>query len=503
MITHTADEHNQHSSANPWLKPLAIGAVAVTALITIAPYALPLIGVGNPDLGLESSTIMHGPGNGTGLAGGINNMLASIPVIGSSLAKGGIFTAIASGAIGIGGVLLGNHMQKGEDGKSKFSLGKLIKYASLATSALIALPSILTGISVGLVYLCASLGDHKMASDAVKMLYNSVGAIGISSVAGASSAGIAAALPHVVTCGAAIIPAAMSLNIDNDHSQHTTPATKPHSEPPAPLPEHNTNYTDGSILAKVEVDAPLAAGKPCRALLRLTHKTSGQPVTPEELAVNFTEKMHLFVVDQSLKDYHHIHPTPTSNPGEYSFTFTPKTPNAYNAWTDITLLRDDRNHRLKSSLPCALERNVRAYVSSNTQTSVDGMNFQWKTTAPLRKNSPSIVEVTITDNAGMPITDLQPVMGAFAHMVGFSADAKSIIHTHPLGADPQGPTSQGGPKLRFHVDPDFTGATQFYIQVRRDGKDTYAAFGQQVAPPALNTQKFVRPPAGHGHHATI
>ncbi|MGE0754702.1 MAG: hypothetical protein AB7L92_06035 [Alphaproteobacteria bacterium] len=64
--------------------------------------------------------------------------------------------------------------------------------------------------------------------------------------------------------------------------------------------------------------------------------------------------------------------------------------------------------------------------------------------------------LTLHDASGMPVRDLEPVMGAYAHMVGFSADGNRIIHCHPVGDEPQ-----------------YAGKTQFYVQIRRQGNDTY------------------------------
>ena len=145
---------------------------------------------------------------------------------------------------------------------------------------------------------------------------------------------------------------------------------------------------------------------------------------------------------------------------------------------------------------------MRAYVPNNSKAIKDGLNFDWKASERLRKDTPTIVEVTITDSAGHPVTDLQPVMGAYAHLVGFSADGKSLVHTHPMGLEPKGEAA-GGPTMRFHVEPDFTGPAQFYLQVKRDGKDVYASFGQQISPPLLNTQRINSSHASHAGHARI
>ncbi|NBO19183.1 MAG: hypothetical protein EBV03_08180 [Proteobacteria bacterium] len=497
-------DHSQHAKqtdegAGRWVWPLAIGALAITGAVVLAPHVLPALGVGTVDNAQEVYSVMHAPGNspGSGLAGAINGVLGQVPFIGKALAEGGMFTALTSGVIGIGGVMLGKHLEKHEKPDRKFSMGKLIKYASIITSALIALPSILTGISVGIVFLCRALGDAKLASSAVGMLYDTIGS-SHKAAATAGMVGAFAGLTHAATCGAAILPAALGLSKSRKPKEKETLVDGPYEA--SPDPAINPNYTDGSLALDIKLPRKLAADKPTTATLTLRHKGSGKPVTKEELAVEYTKKLHLYVADESLRDYHHIHPEPTGNPGEFTFSFTPTTSNNYNAWADVTMLREGRNHRLKATLPGALQRPVRAHISRNNTDAEKGMNFQWSSNEPLRKGMPAIVEVNITDALGNPVNDLQPLLGAYAHLVGLSADGKSIIHTHPLGTEPTTPDDRGGPKIRFHVEPDFSGPAQFYLQVRRGGKDAVAEFGQQIYP----AQKSARELAGRheGHTAS-
>jgi hypothetical protein len=255
-----------------------------------------------------------------------------------------------------------------------------------------------------------------------------------------------------------------------------------------PIREYDSRYTDGTIRADVAIDKPTVVNQPCTAKLILKNANTGQPVTPDELAVVHTKKIHFFVADSSLKDYHHIHPQPTGEPGVYSFSFMPKTSNNYSAWADITTLKDNENYKLKTELPSASGRNIPPRIGINTSATSNGLVFQWNSTTPLTKGKAGIVSVTVTDANGSPVSDLEPVIGAFAHLVGFSADGKSLIHTHPL-EESSSADERGGPKLRFHVEPDNAGATQFYLQVRQNGKDIYVPFGQQIQPPSLATDK--------------
>ena len=77
---------------------------------------------------------------------------------------------------------------------------------------------------------------------------------------------------------------------------------------------------------------------------------------------------------------------------------------------------------------------------------------------------------------GQPVNFLEPVMGAFAHMVGFYEDYETIAHIHPMGAEPTKDTERGGPTLRFHIEPEQAGYLKLFAQVQIDGKQVFAPF---------------------------
>lgn len=456
----------------------------------LAPHILPALGASSPDLAEEAALMIHN--EPTGMAGAINSTMALIPGIGSRLAAGGLFTAAASALTGIGGVLLGNFIASREDGSKGIKWGTVIKYGALITSALIAMPAILTAFGTGIIYCGMALSEAGILTTAASnsLIANVASTIG--SVGGTYAhnlfglQGISAVLPHLVCCGAPLAPSILPLFswlfTGKKTSRKEVEAAK-ECRPYSPQ-----KYSDGSIIAQMQTDQLLEAGKPCNARLRLTHK-NGQPVTPEELAIVHTEKLHLFVADSSLKDYHHIHPQPTEEPGVLGFFFTPNTSNNYTAWADFTLLKDGQNHRLRTEMPAASGRDIPPSIRSITDATKNGLHFEW-VSEPLQKNADTIVEVHVSDTSGKAVSDLQPVMGAFAHLVGFSADGQSIIHTHPLGGETPDLAVRGGPDLRFHVEPDCSGATQFYLQVRRNDEDIYVPFGQHIKQPALATEQL-------------
>ena len=65
---------------------------------------------------------------------------------------------------------------------------------------------------------------------------------------------------------------------------------------------------------------------------------------------------------------------------------------------------------------------------------------------------------------GRPVTDLEPYLGAPAHMLVVRADLADAIHAHPEEV------ATGGPTVSFHPLLPAEGAYKVWIQVQRRGR---------------------------------
>lgn len=213
---------------------------ALTAAITLSPYLLPAIGIGNELTQIETTNLlhMHEGGYGTGLAGWLNQGLGALPMVGTMLASGSWAPIIASAVLGIGGVLLANYLEKRETPETRIPWSKIIKAAAITSSILVALPSILTGISTGLTYMALAGGDKGVFID---QLYQTIGITAHGGTGGAAGA----LLPHVLLCGASIIPATLSYWMG---TRNHTPSTEigPEREH---LGKTSYNYRESAALA--------------------------------------------------------------------------------------------------------------------------------------------------------------------------------------------------------------------------------------------------------------
>ena len=285
---------------------------------------------------------------------------------------------------------------------------------------------------------------------------------------------------HPKLCTAALAAAtalAFTASVSLAQHDHSHAHGHGHNEPSA-----------GAATIKSEIlpNDNYAAGKTATAIVRLTGP-GGKPVTLDDLTVAHTEKLHLLIVDESLTDYHHEHPVPAEKPGEYRFEFTPRFGGTYHVWSDLlpvgTGTQEYSKTRLKVSGTPGKPQNT-----TNITAEVDGYRFDWSSEEkkPLRVGESAVVKVRVTSPGGEPFKGLEPVMGAYAHMVAFPKDLEGVMHVHPAGPEPTANTERGGPELSFHVVPEKAGYHKFYLQTQIGGKDKFAAFGVEVAPAAAN-----------------
>jgi hypothetical protein len=232
-------------------------------------------------------------------------------------------------------------------------------------------------------------------------------------------------------------------------------------------------------------DAPLTPGKPARVTVRLT-KLDDTPIRAiDDLLVMHTERIHLLIVDRSLLDYHHEHPVATDTPGDYVFTFTPRRPGPYRVFADVVPAVSSVQEFVVGDIPGVGEGEPLTDREWKLTDVVDGLRYELKLDTkgrPLRAGQEVMGRVTITDQNGQPFKGLEPVMGAFAHLVGFMEDYKTIVHLHPLGQEPTLPTHRGGPTIIFRYYPPRAGFVRFYCQVNVGGESKFARFGLTVAP---------------------
>ena len=257
---------------------------------------------------------------------------------------------------------------------------------------------------------------------------------------------------------------------------------------PRVIPASSLYNTPGepSVALAATLDRPLAVGRASTAKIKFTRKKDGAPVTHDELLLVHTEKIHLLIVDESLADYHHEHPRPTGVPGEFACTFTPRRPGAYRVFADIVPALSNVQEYATCDLPAVVEKgDAIPDRDATTSSTVEGLRYDlaWETGgAALRAKTPVNATIKLTTADGKPFTQLEPIMGTFAHLVAFHEDRRTVLHIHPYGVEPQTPADRGGPLMVFRFYAPKPGFYRLYAQVQIGGVARFAPFGLNVAP---------------------
>lgn len=227
---------------------------------------------------------------------------------------------------------------------------------------------------------------------------------------------------------------------------------------------------------------PLVVGEATTVTVKLS-TPDGKPMLLSDLKEMHTEKIHLLINDLSLSDYHHEHPVPTATPGEYQFTFTPSKPGRYRVWADLVPIATDIQEYAIGDISASTKSAAMTNRTSRTAVEIDGLKYEIAFDPPaLIAGKAALGRLLITTPDGAIFTQLEPVMGAFAHIVGFSEDLQSIAHIHPMGIEPESPADRGAGELSFHLLPAVPGLMRLYAQVRINGRDKFAPFTLEIQP---------------------
>jgi hypothetical protein len=95
------------------------------------------------------------------------------------------------------------------------------------------------------------------------------------------------------------------------NATQASPGTHHHKE----VPSHDDD--NSTINLELVPSRPLQKGETVSITARLIGASDKRPVTFDDLKEAHTRKLHLLIIDESLADYHHVHPIEnTGKPGE-------------------------------------------------------------------------------------------------------------------------------------------------------------------------------------------
>ncbi|MCW3054112.1 MAG: putative lipoprotein [Chthonomonadales bacterium] len=239
---------------------------------------------------------------------------------------------------------------------------------------------------------------------------------------------------------------------------------------PAPQP-----YT-----LEVHSDPPTpTAGRPTKLTIVVQSRETRQPVT--EFDTVHERQIHFMVVSADLQHFAHEHPVIGSG-GKFTLTYTFPTGGEYHLFADVAP-KGAGSQILMQPLQVFGQRtsnggNGFRFKPSLTDT-VDGVQIHL-TTEPTKFPIGRSLNITFTvkDAAtGAAITDLEPYLGAMAHLMLIHEDGTTFVHSHPDETDP---TNGHQGSLTFLARFPKPGFYRGWLQIQRAGVVETATFTWEV-----------------------
>jgi hypothetical protein len=201
------------------------------------------------------------------------------------------------------------------------------------------------------------------------------------------------------------------------------------------------------------------------------------------------KRMHLIVVRRDLSGFRHVHPQMDAA-GTWRVTSPLDGPGTYRAFADFKPTGAEPL-TLGIDVPVPGAATPVPLPPPATTASVDGYTVTLAGTP--KAGTESELKLTVSHD-GKPVTDLQPYLGAYGHLVALRAGDLAYLHVHPDGAPGDG-TTRPGPDITFHADVPSVGTYRLYLDFQHAGKVHTAEFTVVAeSSPALAT-----PNSGHRH----
>jgi hypothetical protein len=207
---------------------------------------------------------------------------------------------------------------------------------------------------------------------------------------------------------------------------------------------------------------------------------SGKAITFDDIQETHEEMVHLLIVDPSLGDYQHKHPRPGDVPGEYRFSFTPREAGDYKIFAEFYSLRTGRPVYAVTDFTVPGEERP---IEVRTDREIEVGDYRFELAVPeqgYRAGRPQALHLRVAHReSGRPVT-LQPIMGEYAHLVGFDTDRSGFTHMHPLLEGTGYDLDPLRPEIGFMLQVNRPGFYKIWAQLKIDGREIYVPFGMEV-----------------------
>jgi hypothetical protein len=194
----------------------------------------------------------------------------------------------------------------------------------------------------------------------------------------------------------------------------------------------------------------------------------GRPVT--KYTQEHDRDLHLIVVRRDLTGFQHVHPTMAPD-GTWSIPLTLPAAGEYRAFADFVPAGGE-GLTLGVDLRAAGDYAPAPLPAPSRTAEVDGYTVELA--GDLRPGEASDLTLTVSRD-GEPVTDLDPYLGAYGHLVALRDGDLAYLHVHPHG-EPGDGTTAAGPAIDFTAEVPSAGTYRLYLDFSHGGVVRTAAF---------------------------
>ncbi|AIG80467.1 Hypothetical protein AJAP_38405 [Amycolatopsis japonica] len=215
---------------------------------------------------------------------------------------------------------------------------------------------------------------------------------------------------------------------------------------------------DGYVL--VPETLRLTAGEEVDYRFRILGK-DGVPLTA--FAETHEKKIHLIVARRDLTGFWHLHPAEL---GDGVWTVRLHLPEAgeYRVFADFWPDGAEKGLTLGADLAVAGAYEPRPVPLPADVFEIDGYEVGIK--GELRPEETNQLVLAVHRD-GEPVTDLQPYLGAYGHLVTLRLGDLAYVHVHPDGAPGDGET-QPGPEIAFQAHVPGPGTYRLFLDFKHE-----------------------------------
>ena len=232
--------------------------------------------------------------------------------------------------------------------------------------------------------------------------------------------------------------------------------------------------SEGGITLDVLTDG-LTAGAPAEFAFRILDD-EGRVVTDFERTHD--KLMHLIVARRDLSGFQHVHPEMAAD-GTWRVPLTFPAAGDFRVFADFQ--RHGDGHTLGIDVPVA-GAYTPAPLPPAALTAAVG-DYRVTLSGTLTSGTTSKLTLSV-DKGGVPVTDLQPYLAAYGHLVVLRQGDLAYLHVHPDGEPGDGKT-RPGPNIVFYTEVPTAGTYRLYLDFKHGD--------------VVRTAEFTAVAGGHGH----